>query len=83
MSDWTLLFSSNEPFHKVGAELAPFATSLVRISLVEVMGLFTHIQPLVSPKKDFYITISSGNALVLLFYVSTNGTDATLKADLW
>lgn len=83
MSDWTLLFSSNEPFCKVGAELAPFAISLVRISLVEVMGLFTHIQPLVSLKKDFYITISSGNALVLLFYVSMNGTDATLKANLW
>lgn len=53
MSDWTLLFSCNEPFWKVGAELAPFATSLVRISLVEVMGLFTHIQPLVSPKRTF------------------------------
>lgn len=83
MSDQTLLFSSNEPFSKVGAELVPSATSLVSILLVEVTGLFIHIQPLASPKKDFYITISSKNALVFLFYVSMNGTDATLKANLW
>lgn len=51
MSDRTLLFSSNEAFCKVRAELAPFATSLVRISLVGNMGLFIHIKLLVSPPK--------------------------------
>lgn len=82
MSDQTLLLSSNEPFCEVGAEFAPFVTSFIRISLVEVIGLATYIQPLAYPQKDFYITISPGSAFILLFYVSMNGIDKTLKANL-